>query len=1114
MDHWSPDAVSGSLAGSSLVGADAYPVAQSAPPPPISIPSRASSTDRSKADLAYLSPHAARDLSPGHPPLVRSSSPLRPISATRAAEESVRGDTGLVDPEALGALLSSDGPPLASQTSVSRSNTHPRQRTTPMTSRMPEAKEPAPLPVPEVPAPVSLPAASQAARTPVPPPLAPVPQPVPPSMVSPQSQSASSPNDEQFRYSVGDYMLGRTIGAGSMGKVKYGYCKHDKRKVAVKIVPRHTSVSALKYNQKGGADDEAALARARAKDESKEVRIQREGHLQMLLTHPYICSMREMITHPNHYYMVFEHINGGQMLDYIIAHGRLRERAARTFARQIGSALQYCHANNVVHRDLKIENILISKSGNCKLIDFGLSNLYAPQGHLNTYCGSLYFAAPELLNARAYTGPEVDVWSFGVVLYVLVCGKVPFDDQSMPMLHARIKRGLVEYPEWLSSDCKNLLSRMLVTNPHQRATLNEVVAHPWMTKGHDSVEPSWLPKRVPLMADQLDKNVMQRMSGFQFGTPEEIEEKLTALLTSDEYLSSVKQWEQGHYRPLPAENSSTRSPSSERGSRLSRQFSVNLNFYKRRTSSDANAPEAPSYADGPPGVKGDLNPVFGYHPLISIYFLVKEQQERIIRGNEVFNSSDLLLSSKTSHGLGVLPPSTAAAAVGPPTEATVEEHMDQAASARSQPKPQLSETIEIPTPSLRAPPPTLPSPLAPEPLAPLTSTAWPMASSAPASAPTPVFESRQKSQPQGHMQGPPRARASGAELESKLRESWMRPKPVPSDAGPNTVHAWRTVPQRSLSLTQSRYRGPMASRGPSDRKPTNSSPLAGASILPTLKDIQIEAHAAMPAAQPLSSSPLSTPFPKPSEAALSRRFGTMVVRSSTAEASSHVVASTTTPSEAQLADTEPRSVSSTDVPAVASVEKATSKPIFLKGLFSVQTTSRRPRVMIRNDLVRVLEQFHIQYTEIRGGFECVYHDATPEDQQAPSLALADSTRDHRSATMPLPAAPSSTNDPATLTPSSSTTMVATGVGNVDINLSQPSERYSPAAQVPDSPALEPSSTASESAIALSDSDVVFEVFIVKVPLLLGFNGLQFRRVSGNPWQYQTLAKRILQELNL
>jgi serine/threonine protein kinase len=220
--------------------------------------------------------------------------------------------------------------------------------------------------------------------------------------------------------------------------------------VAVKIVPRQSQ-----DQHQSAADRERA-------DHSKEVRTAREAAIVSLLNHPYICGMRDVVRTNYHWYMLFEFVNGGQMLDYIISHGRLKEKQARKFARQIASALDYCHRNSIVHRDLKIENILISKTGDIKIIDFGLSQL-------KTFCGSLYFAAPELLQAKQYTGPEVDVWSFGIVLYVLVCGKVPFDDQSMPQLHAKIKKGHVDYPPWLSAGSYTFLQVLTAANRQQSA---------------------------------------------------------------------------------------------------------------------------------------------------------------------------------------------------------------------------------------------------------------------------------------------------------------------------------------------------------------------------------------------------------------------------------------------------------------------------------------------------------------------------------------------------------------------------------------------------------------------------------------------------------------------
>jgi serine/threonine protein kinase len=240
----------------------------------------------------------------------------------------------------------------------------------------------------------------------------------------------------------GNYAFIKTIGQGSMGKVKLAKKEGSNELVACKIIER-VSVDDGRQSKE---DRERA-------DAAREDRNAREAAIVSLLNHQYICALRDNLRTRWHWYMLFEYVNGGQMLDYIISHGKLKEKQARKFARQIASAVDYCHRNSIVHRDLKIENILISKTGDIKIIDFGLSNLFSPDENrkLKTYCGSLYFAAPELLQARPYTGPEVDVWSFGVVLFVLVCGKVPFDDQYMPALHQKIKKGVVDYPNWLSS---------------------------------------------------------------------------------------------------------------------------------------------------------------------------------------------------------------------------------------------------------------------------------------------------------------------------------------------------------------------------------------------------------------------------------------------------------------------------------------------------------------------------------------------------------------------------------------------------------------------------------------------------------------------------------------
>lgn len=1047
--------------------------------PTIAVPQQVSASANTKNDRGYFPSYSAQPFvaSASPPAPKRTSSPLRPVVQESRFIPNTLDNTGLVDVEALQALQR--------LTDQSSHNASRQPSIAQATANVPDSRRTTICPPDKT---------SVQRETPPDPPSKPLPR----------------PHEDQFRWNLGDYMLGRTIGAGSMGKVKFGYCKTDGQKVAVKIVPRNTSLNAVKQSRGKSKHSglpmtedelEATMNRAKAKDLSKEVRVIREASLQMLLRHPYVCRMREFITHPNHHYMVFEHINGGQMLDYIISHGRLRERSARNFARQIGSALQYCHANNIVHRDLKIENILISKSGNIKIIDFGLSNVFKPQGHLNTFCGSLYFAAPELLNARVYTGPEVDVWSFGVVLYVLVCGKVPFDDQSMPVLHARIKRGLVDYPNWLSADCKHILSRMIDVNPHTRASLNEIVSHPWMLQDHGAPEPAYLPKRKPLTAVSIDPVVIERMTGFEFGSPQEIYHELKKILCSEEYVAAVARHEDPAMASAAIEAvglvQSAATESVPRGNRLSRQISAGINFYHRHVSrSSSDVQDVSDSGESTPGVKGPLHPCYGFHPLISIYFLVKEKMDREKLGQEIYSSSDLLLSEP-----GPMPTFNHKPALDVP-ESAAHDHIDRVSAygaatfASSLPMarfaPDKSSSIIRPpekthvssrTMSTAVTLPVTPSP--PPPSAVMMAPPQPEPQ-------TPVFESRQKSQPQGIMLGPPRPLARVDELESSLRTPPKASFMTTDASQAPSAFQRAAMPQRSVSMMHARHADQLKSL--QDRHASMAFSTSGARPLPTLDAIQSEAGKNLLPCVSEAVNSAGTVFAD-SGPNLTRRFGTMSVRP-THEASDSFVPQQLSPENSHIntMDSNQQSLPF-EMPSPLSNEDA-SKPVFLKGLFSVQTTSRRPRVMIRRDLIRVFEQFKIQFTELKNGFECSYAGplTDTDTQSAPAEAFTDMT-----------------STPATDSMNDPTPIAATGVGDVPIDRSGQSDVV---LATPNSDAPSLRIGVNKPLPCNEEAEVCFEICLVKVPLLLGMNGIQFRRVSGNPWKYQALAKRILNELHL
>ena len=184
---------------------------------------------------------------------------------------------------------------------------------------------------------------------------------------------------------------------------------------------------------------------------------------------------------PADIYVVMEYVRSGELFDYIVEKGRLAEDEARHFFQQIISGVEYCHRNMVVHRDLKPENLLLDGTMAVKIADFGLSNVMRDGHFLKTSCGSPNYAAPEVISGRLYAGPEVDVWSCGVILYALLCGSLPFDDENIPTLFKKIKGGVYSLPGHLSPGARDLIPRLLLVDPLKRVTIPEVRHHPWFT---------------------------------------------------------------------------------------------------------------------------------------------------------------------------------------------------------------------------------------------------------------------------------------------------------------------------------------------------------------------------------------------------------------------------------------------------------------------------------------------------------------------------------------------------------------------------------------------------------------------------------------------------------
>lgn len=260
------------------------------------------------------------------------------------------------------------------------------------------------------------------------------------------------------------YELGRLLGQGTFAKVYFARNIKSGQSVAIKVIDKEKVL-------KVGLMDQ----------------IKREISVMKLVKHPFIVQLYEVLATKTKIYFVVEYCKGGELFNKV-AKGKLKEEVARKYFQQLISAIDFCHSRGVYHRDLKPENLLLDENGNLKVSDFGLSALAESKrqdGLLHTTCGTPAYVAPEVINRKGYDGAKADIWSCGVVLYVLLAGYLPFHDTNLMELYRKIGKGEFKCPNWFPSDARRLLAKILDPDPSTRITTAKIMESSWYRKGLD-----------------------------------------------------------------------------------------------------------------------------------------------------------------------------------------------------------------------------------------------------------------------------------------------------------------------------------------------------------------------------------------------------------------------------------------------------------------------------------------------------------------------------------------------------------------------------------------------------------------------------------------------------
>ena len=285
-----------------------------------------------------------------------------------------------------------------------------------------------------------------------------------------QSLNESSKKKEIL---IGDYILKHTIGKGTFSRVKLGINKNTGEKVAIKILDKRKIV------------EKADLER-----------ILREMKMLSELDNEHIIKVFQIYENDNHYLIIMEYCEGGELFNYIVEKQRLSENESAFFYYQIIQGVEYIHSQGIAHRDLKPENLLLDKNKKIKIIDFGLSNYFDGIQKLETPCGSPCYASPEMVGGNKYNGFFIDIWATGIILFAMLCGYLPFEDDNNDVLFKQILGGKIDYPNHLSEVSKDLLKKIIETNPDKRIKIEEIKKHPFYLIGKKNYENKFKKKKI------------------------------------------------------------------------------------------------------------------------------------------------------------------------------------------------------------------------------------------------------------------------------------------------------------------------------------------------------------------------------------------------------------------------------------------------------------------------------------------------------------------------------------------------------------------------------------------------------------------------------------------